>query len=415
MINEQPLSQPSQSPPPAQPELQASSMQTPTTPVKSKNGLVLLLAIITLLSLGIAGFFGYKYWQSQLRPITSYEECVKANGNQITAMFPGTCTTRDGRQFTQPLTEEEKKKLEPPADPTANWKTYSNANANLFLKYPSEMSEMFATEGGVSGPILGNVNLVVSFADKSTVRSGTDAPFDGFSVDEIEVAKLGMSFDSYINKEVEAVKSHPRGMSTATAVKTSIGNQNFTYIDSETTIRRYFILSPDNKRIAIFSRVNSTAEFLNTFDQILSTFKFLEKPSRVSATPLQTNGVELKDIKYSLPLGWESKLSTGGLSLSPIKGGGYLSVKMYDYSGTTGRREYYCQVSKVCIEGTSYFTEMNIGNISGYVANALDNSGGGIEYFGAKGNKFYIISSYNPPSPNDFEQNYKKVLSSLVF
>jgi len=51
----------------------------------------------------------------------------------------------------------------------------------------------------------------------------------------------------------------------------------------------------------------------------------------------------------------------------------------------------------------------------GKLINALDNSGGGIEYFGSKGNKFYIIGSYSPPSPNEFENNYKQVLNSLIF
>lgn len=162
----------------------------------------------------------------------------------------------------------------PTPDPTANWKTYDNKNSQINFKYPAQISEMLETEGGVSGPILGNPNFVVSFADKTTGYPGTDAPFDGFSVYEIETAKLGMLFDTYIAKELEAVKISPRGISTASAVKTSIGGQNIIYIDSETSIRRYFILSPDTKRIAIFSRVNSTTDFLTTFDQILSTFKF---------------------------------------------------------------------------------------------------------------------------------------------
>lgn len=138
---------------------------------------------------------------------------------------------------------------------------------------------------------------------------------------------------------------------------------------------------------------------------------------QTSPTPATTviNGVDPKNIKVTLPEGWETKLNTNSLLISPKTGGGYLSIKAYTYPTTIGRREYYCQVSKVCIEGTSYFTEMNIGNISGYTANALDNSGGGTEYFGAKGNKFYIISSYNPPSPNEFEKSYKQVLNSLVF
>lgn len=135
---------------------------------------------------------------------------------------------------------------------------------------------------------------------------------------------------------------------------------------------------------------------------------------KITNTP-QVNGVGLNAIKYSLPTTWEGKISDNSLILSPESGGGYLSVKVYDYAGTTGRREYYCQVSKMCIYGTTKYTEVNVGNISGYMTSGLDNSGGGNEYFGAKGNKFYVISSYNPPSPNDFESNYKAVMNSLIF
>lgn len=154
------------------------------------------------------------------------------------------------------------------------------------------------------------------------------------------------------------------------------------------------------------------------FNQILSTFKFLDASfpaTIVPTTTTQTDGADLKGIQYSLPKGWEAKLDEKSLFISPINGGGFLSIRVYNDQENTGRREYYCQVSKVCMEGTTYFTDMSIGNISGYVANALDNSGGGPEYFGAKGNKFYIISSYGPPSPNEFEKNYRNVLNSLRF
>lgn len=143
----------------------------------------------------------------------------------------------------------------------------------------------------------------------------------------------------------------------------------------------------------------------NTTEQPTAT-----KPAKIP----QVNGADLKDIRYTLPQGWEAKLGDS-LFISPVNGGGFLSIRVYNYPDNIGRREYYCQVSKVCIEGTTYFNEMSLGNISGYIANALDNSGGGAEYLGAKGNKFYIISSYNPPSPNEFEKNYRDVLNSLVF
>ena len=127
-----------------------------------------------------------------------------------------------------------------------------------------------------------------------------------------------------------------------------------------------------------------------------------------------SNGVSLEQIKYTLPSTWTAKTYDENLILSAA-GGGYLSIKTYKYPGTTGRREFYCSLGSACIEGTSYFNPMRIGNIDGYSANALDNSGGGIEYFGAKGNTFYVISTYGPPPPNEFEKTYQSVLDSLVF
>lgn len=136
-------------------------------------------------------------------------------------------------------------------------------------------------------------------------------------------------------------------------------------------------------------------------------------PTKTTTMPT-ANGAPLENIKYTLPSTWTSKLENGGLTLS-ANGGGYFHIRTYTYPGTMGRREFYCSLSSVCIEGTSYFNPMMIGNIDGYSANALDNSGSGIEYFGAKGNVFYVISSYGPPSPSEFENTYRDVMNSLVF
>lgn len=137
--------------------------------------------------------------------------------------------------------------------------------------------------------------------------------------------------------------------------------------------------------------------------------------SEPTAKPnLTVNGAELAGIKYTLPSTWESKPTSESLTLSPKTGGGFLVLKAYNYPGDMGRRDYYCKLVGYCIKET-YFESMNIGNISGYKASALDNSGGGDDYFGAKGNKIYIINSYNPPSPTEFEKSYRQVLNSLVF
>lgn len=143
----------------------------------------------------------------------------------------------------------------------------------------------------------------------------------------------------------------------------------------------------------------------------------IDKTIKTAITPIKTlasGNVSLKDIKYILPKGWKAVMNNG-LSISPDQGGGFLSIRSYDYPGNIDSKKYYCQLSKVCIEGTTYYEEKKIGNISGYRALALDNSGGGPDYFGFKGNKFYIISTFTPPFPNEFEAHFLEVLNSLVF
>lgn len=148
---------------------------------------------------------------------------------------------------------------------------------------------------------------------------------------------------------------------------------------------------------------------LATFQKMLSTFEFVN--TGIPAT--QETGANLSAIKYTLPDTWTAELSSDTLLLT-ANGGGYLSIKVYDYSGI-GRREYFCKVTGDICTSDSYFTAMQIGNISGYRADALDNSGGGSVYFGTKGDKFYIINSYSPPAPNEFQNTYQQVLNSLIF
>lgn len=136
------------------------------------------------------------------------------------------------------------------------------------------------------------------------------------------------------------------------------------------------------------------------------------------------NGADLENIKYTLPTGWKAEITNRKdalgrhtLYISPEVGPGLLAIHAYNYPNNIGLREYYCKLTNFCIEGTSYFTQIQIGNISGYEAQALDNSGGGSEYFGAKGNKFYIISKIRDitSTSDEFNKHFKQVLDSLVF
>ncbi|PJE68921.1 hypothetical protein COU96_02590 [Candidatus Shapirobacteria bacterium CG10_big_fil_rev_8_21_14_0_10_38_14] len=174
--------------------------------------------------------------------------------------------------------------------------------------------------------------------------------------------------------------------------------------------------------------IDNLEQKISSLEEQISEMKKEEGVSKpVDSSPVATQaptlspvpqGTKLSEIKYTLPEGWEAKMRSdqNDLFLSPKEEGGFLAIKVYPYDGKTGRREYYCQLTKFCIDAT-YFTPVQTGNISGYKANALDNSGGGPEYFGAKGDKFYVISSFSPSYPPDnyFDRTFQQVIDSLVF
>lgn len=134
------------------------------------------------------------------------------------------------------------------------------------------------------------------------------------------------------------------------------------------------------------------------------------------------SGASLDEIKFTLPNGWTSSTSDDSIFLTSATDGGYIIIKAYDYPVDTGRRANFCRINEYCISET-YFEETQIGNINGYTALGLDNSGGGAEYFGAKGGKFYVISTYSPPNVdehgeyklNNFNQYFDEVMESLRF
>ncbi len=69
-----------------------------------------LFALIAVLALGAILDILYLAKKSAVEEagINSFEECV-AHNNVINLMYPAQCRTKDGRIFTQSLTDEEKK------------------------------------------------------------------------------------------------------------------------------------------------------------------------------------------------------------------------------------------------------------------------------------------------------------------
>jgi hypothetical protein len=138
----------------------------------------------------------------------------------------------------------------------------------------------------------------------------------------------------------------------------------------------YFFQNSANDKV-----VNGLEQKITSLEQQILTMKQADvetelvggSPSvTISSEPLQdsqkssqtitlpsSNGAMLSEIKYTLPDGWEAKIrpDQNDLFVSPKEEGGYLAIKVYAYDGKTGRRGYYCQLTKFCIDAT-YFTEV---------------------------------------------------------
>lgn len=296
--------------------------------VKKQNiFLVIILSVLLLISVSIAGLFAYQT-QTLVKELT----LLKSGQTPVSSTVPT-------------------------PDPTAGWKTYMNENAGFLLKIPSKIEEVSSTEGLVSGPFEANPQLVVSFADKSTIVKNTDSPFDGFTIYMQEVAQLKMTqftFEKYLNEELKNVKQSPRGIQSSEIIKKAIGGNEFSYIDYEPNIRKYFILSGDGERIALFSRVNSSQDFLNDFDQILSTFKFID-----SNLDLEWNSYENTKDKYSFsyPQGWKIR-GVPGSQIEPESSDIYFIEGPYKNIDTLNETpEYTIKVEKTQIKSDSQTTE----------------------------------------------------------
>lgn len=84
---------------------------------KKGNILVVVLSTVLIVSVGVFGYFFLQSKKQVATPLT-WEECIN-NPNHRPMMelfFPLICRLSDGRSVIQPLSDEEKKKLQPPTN-----------------------------------------------------------------------------------------------------------------------------------------------------------------------------------------------------------------------------------------------------------------------------------------------------------
>ena len=285
----QPPVQPGQAQPPSAALPSEASAKLGETMPKSKTSFVTIFGLILLIgSLLALGWYFLSEKLLKQTPVTSYEECLIAKGSLIQETYPQVCVTKSGERFTEPVSSPSPT----PFDETVDWKTYSNEKYGFSFKFPSNLSDL-KNQGGTSATWAIRPLSLINLGDKATIQEGSDAPYDGFSV--YVIPNLGtLSFDDFLNKEVQVASDRPRGIESTEITKITVGNQPAAIINYGygVGIKGYYIQSSDNKSVIVLTRTNKTDNFLITFDKILSTFKFLE--ATPSASPTATPSSSLR-------------------------------------------------------------------------------------------------------------------------
>lgn len=191
---------------------------------KQSNFLVILLSILLTISCLVAGFFAYQT-QNLVKELTRLQ------------VIPTPVAT-----------------IEP--DSTADWKTYSNEKYGYSMKYPAK---------SVLNEVLDNNYL--SFVS-----------FEGPNIQPLSV----YINSSKLNEEVKKIRSQTESHFNAKLVK------NESIIFSSFPAVKLEYLSTDEKKINTINFVVNNGKYtyvINTqpdsFDQILSTFKFIEPKASI--------------------------------------------------------------------------------------------------------------------------------------
>lgn len=226
-----------------------------------------ILGGVLLLGTGIVAgvLFGKQLYFIKTAQVDSYDQCVSAKGSRVLQTYPTICVAASGQRFIQSLTDEEKQNLIPPdlnreptgSNPTANWKIFTDSTNKMSFKYPEAWT--------VS---VGNSNAVTYPKDTIVIKSSPS------------------TFD--VSLVMQQSNTDPKN-TLLNFVKNTLGDVQTQIISSDSSTASGYIMQngPGNSELKINFRVISNgekslvaitvlqADKINIFNQILSTFKFL--------------------------------------------------------------------------------------------------------------------------------------------
>ena len=169
-----------------------------------------------------------------------------------------------------------------PPDETAGWKTYINRKYNYQLKYPSDFKIVKGPVLESELPMLDNI----SFDGKQKPEDSNSGVVFGLNANPTDfngVALLCVDNDSCLNAWMKVLGKTSNQVSFVSVNLLGVDQKGFEYINQNslyTQQNKYFIFLYKGKPWIISITINNfsnaeTQEINLLFDQILSTFKFI--------------------------------------------------------------------------------------------------------------------------------------------
>jgi hypothetical protein len=226
---------------------------------------ILAMAIFVVLSLGVVAFL---YYQNQ-----ALKSMLASLQTPVPVASPTPTAT---------------------ADPTVGWKTYTNPKNTYTFEYPSGLSADTQAAG------TGFESIRYTFIGPTQAASGKTQTelTDGYSFTVVNLGKASnaSTAENIAQQQLASSKESCPAIATfGQVMPTKIDNlpaYGYVVVDCITDLESYFVLF-NNSTYEITQQHVGNAEYKNTLDQILSTFKFIEATPSVSpissATPIPTS------------------------------------------------------------------------------------------------------------------------------
>lgn len=271
---------------------------------------IIIFSVIGIVLIGVIIFLYLQNQQFRIESmVTNFTECSAVKNSTIRESYPTVCFLPSGKSFTQELTPEEQSQLIPPKetnpestispDKTAGWKTLVG---NDFI-YSNELYSGYSLKYPNSCEVINNINLsCVTSNGKVTII--------------INAGGHGLP-NNLISLRNNEPKTIPAGSGLFSEVE---------FIENNTvlgvfTINKTDLLSSEPIFMFEFNELpkKDLKEFEKLFDQILSTFKFIDSRSEIPDNinklftavnhAFKSNIVPAKESQFYSPQGFVKKES----------------------------------------------------------------------------------------------------------